>query len=83
MIRNFGILFAYIAFNVFIAVLTYWLFRVANFGSLKSKLHRTKKGAKTKQGADKAVGGATTVAKNGGHAPSGMEKGVDEGGNVH
>lgn len=30
--RNFGIMWAFIGFNIFMAVLTYWLFRVAKFG---------------------------------------------------
>jgi ABC-type multidrug transport system permease subunit len=58
--RNFGILFAFIAFNAFIAVLTYYLFRVANLSSLKKVFHKTKGGAKTKEVAEKA-------AQQGGH----------------
>ncbi|KAF2035084.1 ABC multidrug transporter-like protein [Setomelanomma holmii] len=65
--RNFGILFAFIAFNVFIAVLTYWLFRVANLSSLTAKFHKTKKGAKAKGAADKVEEKAEDVAKQGAH----------------
>ncbi|KAF1843407.1 ABC multidrug transporter-like protein [Cucurbitaria berberidis CBS 394.84] len=65
--RNFGLLFVYIIFNVFIAVLTYYLFRVANLSSLTAKLHRTKKGAKAKHGADKAVDGAAAAVQQAGH----------------
>lgn len=65
--RNFGIIFAFIAFNVFIAVLTYWLFRVANLGSITAKFHRTKKGAKAKGTAKKAGEGAANVATQGAH----------------
>lgn len=34
--RNFGIIWAYIAFNVFVAVMTYWAFRVKKWDSSKS-----------------------------------------------
>ena len=56
--RNFGIIFAFIAFNVFVAVVTYWLFRVANLKGLTAKMHKSKKGAKTKGGAEKVGEGA-------------------------
>jgi ATP-binding cassette subfamily G (WHITE) protein 2 (PDR) len=65
--RNFGILFAFIAFNIFLAVLTYWLFRVANLKTLTSKFHKTKKGAKAKGTAEKAKEGAENVAAQGAH----------------
>ncbi|KAH7062844.1 ABC-2 type transporter-domain-containing protein [Paraphoma chrysanthemicola] len=65
--RNFGIMFAFILFNVFIAVLTYWLFRVANLSSLTAKLHKTKKGAKAKGTAEKAGDAAASVAQQGAH----------------
>lgn len=65
--RNFGLMFAFIGFNIFLAVLTYWLFRVANLSSLTAKLHKTKKGAKTKGAADKAGEGAEDAAKQGAH----------------
>ncbi|KAJ5024425.1 hypothetical protein J3E73DRAFT_236676 [Bipolaris maydis] len=41
--RNFGIVFAFIAFNAFMAVLLYYLFRVANLSSLMGKLRGSKK----------------------------------------
>jgi ABC-type multidrug transport system permease subunit len=65
--RNFGILFAFIAFNVFIAVLTYWIFRVANFSSLTAKFHKTKKGAKAKGAAEKVGDAAANAARQGAH----------------
>ncbi|KAF2442952.1 hypothetical protein P171DRAFT_433323 [Karstenula rhodostoma CBS 690.94] len=40
--RNFGILWAFVIFNIFIAVATYWAFRVAKWGK------GSKKGAKSK-----------------------------------
>ncbi|KAL5119151.1 hypothetical protein ACEQ8H_002858 [Pleosporales sp. CAS-2024a] len=52
--RNFGILFAFILFNIFIAVLTYWLFRVANLNNLTAKFRKSNKGAKAKGKADNA-----------------------------
>ncbi|KAF1939631.1 hypothetical protein EJ02DRAFT_456735 [Clathrospora elynae] len=65
--RNFGILFAFIAFNTFIAILSYYLFRVAKLSSLTSKFHKTKGGAKTKQAADKAGAGVAQAAQQGAH----------------
>jgi ABC-type multidrug transport system ATPase subunit len=65
--RNFGILFAFIGFNAFLAVLTYYLFRVANLNSLKNLFHKTKGGAKAKGKADQAKEGAEKVAQQGGH----------------
>jgi ATP-binding cassette subfamily G (WHITE) protein 2 (PDR) len=60
-------LFAFIAFNIFLAVLTYWLFRVANLKTLTSKFHKTKKGAKAKGTAEKAKEGAENAAAQGAH----------------
>jgi hypothetical protein len=66
--RNFGILFAFISFNVFLALLTYWLFRVLNLSTLKSKFaNKNKKGAKAKHGADKAANGVGEAARQGAH----------------
>jgi ATP-binding cassette subfamily G (WHITE) protein 2 (PDR) len=65
--RNFGILFAFILFNVFIAVLTYYLFRVANLKTLTAKFHKTKKGAKAKGAAEKVGEEAAGVAAQGAH----------------
>jgi ATP-binding cassette subfamily G (WHITE) protein 2 (PDR) len=65
--RNFGILFAFIGFNAFIAVLTYYLFRVANLSSLQKFFHKNKKGAKVKGKADQVQEGAERVAQQGGH----------------
>jgi ATP-binding cassette subfamily G (WHITE) protein 2 (PDR) len=65
--RNFGIIFAFIAFNIFLAVLTYWLFRVANFSSLKSVSNRTKKGAKARGTAAKVGEGVEKAAQQGAH----------------
>lgn len=50
--RNFGIVWAFVAFNISMAVLTYWLFRIAKFGK---KGGEGKKGAKAKQGAGGAI----------------------------
>lgn len=60
--RNYGILFAFIMFNVFIAILSYYVFRVANLSDLKSKLHKTKKGSKAEQGTEKVVNQAAITA---------------------
>jgi ATP-binding cassette subfamily G (WHITE) protein 2 (PDR) len=65
--RNFGIIFAFILFNVFVAVLTYYLFRVANLKTLTAKFHKTKKGAKAKGKADQVKEGAAGVAAQGAH----------------
>lgn len=65
--RNFGILFAFIGFNVFLALLTYWLFRVVNLSNLTAKFHKTKKGAKAKGAADKAADGVGEAAQAGAH----------------
>lgn len=64
--RNFCIVFAFIIFNVAVAVFTYWLFRVANFSNLKEKSSKGKKGEKAKESVQE-------VTKEGGHAPHGME----------
>jgi ATP-binding cassette subfamily G (WHITE) protein 2 (PDR) len=79
--RNFGIIFAFILFNIFIAVLTYWLFRVANLKNLTAKLHKTKKGAKAKGTAEKAGEGAANVAAQGAH-PGARSGEKDAGGAV-
>ena len=65
--RNFGILFAFIGFNIALAIATYWLFRVANLKSLTAKMHKTKKGAKAHQGMEKAAEGGANVAAQGAH----------------
>jgi ATP-binding cassette subfamily G (WHITE) protein 2 (PDR) len=65
--RNFGIIFAFILFNIFIAVLTYWAFRVANLKTLTAKFHKTKKGAKTKEAAEKTKDEASNVVAQGAH----------------
>jgi ATP-binding cassette subfamily G (WHITE) protein 2 (PDR) len=65
--RNFSILFAFILFNIFIAVLTYWLFRVANLKTFTSKFHKTKKGAKAKGTAEKTKEGVANVTAQGAH----------------
>ncbi|KAF2124945.1 hypothetical protein P153DRAFT_370276 [Dothidotthia symphoricarpi CBS 119687] len=65
--RNFGIIFAYICFNTFMALFTYWLFRVVKIGGLKDKLHKSKTGGKAEEGAEKAAGKA---ARDGGHPPN-------------
>lgn len=67
--RNFGIVFAFVAFNAFVAVLTYWLFRVANLNDLKKRFSKGKKG-ESKEGVKESV---QEVAKEGGHAPNGMK----------
>lgn len=77
--RNFGILFAFILFNVFIAVLTYYLFRVANLSSLKSKFQRSKKGAKVEKNAEKAGEEAASSAQYGAF-PSTQTGGKEAGG---
>jgi len=65
--RNFGILFAFISFNVFLAMLTYWLFRVVNLKNFTAKFHKTKKGAKAKGTAEKAADGVGSAARQGAH----------------
>lgn len=73
--RNFGILFAFIAFNMFLAVSTYWLFRVVNFNSLKIKMRKSKKEAKVRQDAEKAKDRTQNVVAQGAHpGNSGEEK---------
>jgi ATP-binding cassette subfamily G (WHITE) protein 2 (PDR) len=63
--RNFGIMFAFIGFNVFLALLTYWLFRVVNLSNFTAKFHKTKKGAKVKGTAEKAADGVSEAARQG------------------
>ncbi|KAH8709999.1 ABC multidrug transporter-like protein [Phaeosphaeriaceae sp. PMI808] len=65
--RNFGIIFAFIGFNIFIAVLTYWLFRVANIKSFTSIFRKTGNGANAKETVDKVSDGALNVAAQGAH----------------
>ncbi|USP73527.1 abc multidrug transporter [Curvularia clavata] len=62
--RNFGLMFAYIAFNVFLAVLSYYLFRVAKLESIKSVFNK-RKGSKKAKG--KAVEAAEKAASQGAH----------------
>jgi ABC-type multidrug transport system permease subunit len=65
--RNFGILFAFVSFNVFLALLTYWLFRVVNLSNFTAKFHKNKKGAKAKGSAEKATDGVGEAARQGAH----------------
>lgn len=66
--RNFGILFAFISFNAFLALFTYWLFRVLNLSSLKSKfVNKNKKGAKAKHSVTKAGEAVGETARQGAH----------------
>lgn len=54
--RNFGIMWAYILFNIFIAVLTYYLFRVKKWDlSSWKKTKTTKNAEKTAQDLNKSV----------------------------
>jgi ATP-binding cassette subfamily G (WHITE) protein 2 (PDR) len=78
--RNFGIIFAFILFNIFIAVLTYWLFRVANLKTFTAKFHKTKKGTKAKGTMEKATEGAADVAAQGAHP--GQRSGDKDAGTV-
>ncbi|KAJ4363039.1 hypothetical protein N0V83_010157, partial [Neocucurbitaria cava] len=64
--RNFGLVFVFICFNVFIAVLTYYLFRVAKLSSLTRRFGRGKKGKKG-AAAEKVVDGVQAAAEQGGH----------------
>jgi ATP-binding cassette, subfamily G (WHITE), member 2, PDR len=48
--RDWGLVWAYVLFDIALAVLTYYLFRVAVFGKKGEK-----KGGKAKKGAEKAV----------------------------
>jgi len=66
--RNFGILFAFICFNVFVALLSYYLFRVVKLGNLTNKFHKNKKGAKAKSTVEKTADGVANAAKQGAHA---------------
>jgi len=75
--RNFGIIFAFILFNIFIAVLSYWLFRVANLKGLTARFHKTKKGAKAKGAADEAGEKARKVAADAAR-PNGEKSGEKE-----
>lgn len=53
--RNFGILFAFICFNAFIALLSYYLFRVFKPGDLSNKFQKNKKGIKDSTAAEKTA----------------------------
>ena len=53
--RNFGIMFAFIVFNAFAAVLSYYLFRVAKMSKLKGLFTKTKGGSKAKNAAGSAA----------------------------
>ena len=64
---------------MFIAVLTYYLFRVANLSSLKSKLQRSKKGAKVEKEAEKAGDEVAASAQYGAY-PSTQPGGKEAGG---
>lgn len=64
--RNFGIVWAFVIFNIAVAVLTYYIFRVAKWGGKGGK-SKGKKGAKAQQGAEQAVQGA---AKEGAQPPN-------------
>lgn len=47
--RNFGIMWAYILFNIFIAVLSYWLFRVKSWDRSKGKKSKPEKAAEPRE----------------------------------
>ena len=68
--RNFGIIWAFVIFNIAIAVLTYWAFRVAKWGK------GSKKGTKSKA-QDKTEKVAQKPAQEGG-APPNREGGPTE-----
>ncbi|KAF2270502.1 ABC-2 type transporter [Lojkania enalia] len=53
--RNFGLVWVYIFFNIFVAVFTYWAFRVAKWGKGTNK---NKKADQSKEGMEKAAGKA-------------------------
>jgi ABC-type multidrug transport system permease subunit len=58
--RNFGIVWAYVIFNIAMAVLTYYLFRVAKWGKGSSK---SKKAAPIKKGMEKTADAAPVNPK--------------------
>lgn len=60
-------MFAFIGFNIFMALSMYWLFRVANLTLLTSNMHKTKKDAKAHQGVKEVKKGVATVAAEGAH----------------
>ncbi|CAI6337086.1 unnamed protein product [Periconia digitata] len=64
--RNFGIMWAFIGFNIFMAVFTYWLFRVAKFGKGKGKKTSTSKS----KGAQKAAEAVEKPAQEGAVPPN-------------
>lgn len=53
--RNFGIVCAFIVFNAFMAILMYYLFRVANLSTLMGKLRGSKKKETAEKTAEKAA----------------------------
>ncbi|KAH7116250.1 ABC-2 type transporter [Dendryphion nanum] len=61
--RNFGLVWAYVGFNIAMAVLTYWAFRVAKWGKKGSG----KKGGKAKKG---AAGVVQNAAQQGAQPPN-------------
>jgi ATP-binding cassette subfamily G (WHITE) protein 2 (PDR) len=63
--RNYGIMWAFICFNIFMAILTYYLFRVAKFSKGESGgKSKGKKGAE-KVAEKSANEGATPPSRNG------------------
>ena len=62
--RNWGIMWAFVGFNIFMAIMTYYLFRVAKWSKGGKK---TKKGGQAKEGAEKVVG---QVAQEGAAPPN-------------
>lgn len=50
---------------MFIALLTYYLFRVVKLGNLTSKFHKNKKGAKAKGAAGKTADSVANAVKQG------------------
>lgn len=65
--RNFGIVFAFIFFNAFVAVATYYLFRVANLSQIAASFKKTKGGSKAAGAAETAGEGVEMAAQQGAH----------------
>ncbi len=66
--RNFGLMFAYLIFNIAIAIFSYYLFRVAKLSGFKRKGGKSKRGTKAQEGAEKvAEGVAGAAARDGGY----------------
>ena len=65
--RNFGIMFAFIGFNVAMAVLSYWAFRVVKWDT--SKLRKAK-GGKTGKSGEKAGEKVKQTAQEGAAPPN-------------